>query len=158
MACVGHCDQEVSLKAGYSDILCNPIQSGARVDSCYEIRNDKAGILLGIGYEFHKIRQVGMAHILEYYITGKIYTPQDFYIGLGMGYVDTFMVESYNIQADIDDEVAAHVVLGKNFGNWIIEGRLTICDLDMETSLPYETEIEKDSRFDSIVMQIGRRF
>lgn len=149
---------EWSVKAGYSDVLCDPIQSGVRVDCGYEIRNEKVGILGGVGYEFHKIRQVGMAHLLEYYVTGKLYTPSDIYIGLGVGYVDTFMVESYDVQADIDDEIGAHVVLGKNFGNWIIEGRLTICDLDMETSLPYETEIEKDSRLDSVVIQIGRRF
>lgn len=149
---------EISLKAGYSDIVCNPVYPGARVDGCYEIRNTKAGLLAGVGYEFHKIQDVGIAHTLEYYITGKIYTSYELYLGLGVGYLDTYMVEFNDVQADIDDEVGVHFILGKNIDEWLIEGRVTIADLDIETSLPYGTEVEKHSRFDSVIIQIGRKF
>lgn len=149
-----HAEQEVKIKTGYINILCKPVHDTGVVELAYEVKNKSVGIeVFGQGF-ITKIDEVGDVTSLNYGITPKIYLPFGFYFGLGIGYMNNFAPKGM----DIDDEVQRYGIIGKNFGGWGIEFKRIIADLDIETHLPYETDIEKRSRLDNWQVVIVKKF
>jgi len=149
---------ELRTKIGWSDVQCAAIESHVTLDASYEFRNKWVGLEVGCMYQLHKLRQVGWLNIFDPYVLGKVYLPYDIYAGAGPGYLITMVAENYDLESDCDNEVGYHFVLGKEFGDWFVEAKVIIADLDIETSLPYETDVEKHSRLSSINLELGYKW
>jgi hypothetical protein len=148
IACFGkvaHAEQEVKVKMGYANIICEPIHPSGVVELSCETRNNVLGLEVFGQILRTSVNDVGDLTYLGYGITPKLYLPRNFYIGFGIGYINNFVPGSM----DIDDEVQRYGVIGKDFGSWGVELKRVVADLDIETFLPYEPDIEKHSRLDN---------
>lgn len=151
-------EEGFTVSGGYMNTICENVSDSPVVTLSGNYKYKLLGVELGVGAFNNDIEQVGQLVVLDYYATGKIYLNDSFYIGAGVGYYDTYLSEHYDGQADVDDELERHVVIGKEFDNWVIECQGTIADLDIETGLPYETPIESHSRLDNVQVKIGRKW
>jgi len=150
---------EWKLKAGYVAPTCKYVEPGASIEVAYEIKSRWVGLEGAVGVETHKIKQVGQLNTIQYNIIGKIYPIERAYIGGGVGYMNNFMQEDYNGQADVDNENQWLGVIGYNINdNLFIEVEGRIADLDIETGLNFDADIEKHSRLDSVMAKLGWRW
>lgn len=152
--------QETRVKVGYATILCEPITASPILEVSYQYRPNWLkwfAIEPAITGMTSRISQVGRMYIVEPSITGKVYV-NNLYIGAGVGYYFNTIAEYFGNQADLDDEVARFGVIGIEMKNTFIELKGVVADLDMETGLPFEPEIERHSRYDNFQILIGQRF
>jgi len=149
---VGIASAEIRLKAGGQYVGCKAVNPSIVVEGGYQCRYKSVALEGDIGALTSNIKEVGQLWALEPSIMGKVYLG-DFYVGAGVGYYFNYLKNT-----DCDDQTVQFGVIGLESGNWFIEGKVNISDLDIETGLNKETQIEKNSRFDGVQVMIGRKF
>jgi len=150
-------EQETRVKGGYNTVMCEPIQAGPVLGISYQIRHKWAACEPGLTFMTNRISQVGRMYVAEPNVALKAYI-NNLYIGVGVGYYFNTITEYFGNQADLDDELNKFGVLGIEFPSAFIELRANFSDMDIETGLPFEPEIEQHSRYDNFQILFGKRF
>lgn len=168
-------EESVNLRLGFMDILCEGADSTPMLEVGYEYKADLNG-LPDFGIEFavggitailHDTQEgtpwvgkaMGRMNALNYAAIGRVYLPYNMHIGGGFGYYDTWFVENYGAQADIDDEINYTMLAGWEFvKDWTVEGRYTIADMDIESGAFPAGILEAHSRLNNWSVLIGRKW
>ena len=158
----------INVRAGVDYFLCEGLKESPSLGVGYEYRWKQLGIEAGVDGYATRVSDRAYINVLDYSASLKVYLPYEIYVLGGIDYLDTYVVENYNGQADCDDEIGYHLGIGKMFGDWFIEARRIEADLDIEsyqdnfnnTSPNYGKAglVEDRSNLREIRVTIGRRF
>ena len=149
-----YASQELKVKAGYMSVMCDGISGSPVIAGEYEVRNKYVGIGIEAQGFAPDLKEVNRLYCSSLSIIPKIYV-YNLYLGFKGGYIFNTIGDNM----DADDEVSRGGVIGLNLTDtWAIEGQVNIVDLDVETGLPYEPQIEKRSRLDNWQILVSRRF
>lgn len=159
---------ERRIKVGYAHSLCKYVNDGYDIAVSFEERYKQLAGELEFGWESHRIKQIGYLNTFKISLFGKVYITPTIWIGAGGELANNFVRETNSYYkreirfkeyaAYVDNEWRYGVSVGKDWESWFVEVRSMFGDLDLESSLPYETEIEKDSKLDCIIFRIGRKW
>jgi len=146
------------VKTGYLDLTGNSMKDSPVIELSYEKKMGHFGIEAGVNTFASRFSDIGMAYLVDPFIAGKIYFDKWVYVGSGVGYYYTFFSEYYEYDADLENEINGKVFAGIDFGKFIIEGRFTFADMDMETNSPYMGFNEDYSKFNNWMVVFGYKF
>ena len=163
-----YAEDTFKVKLGIGSIICEGAYMIGDIDLSYEYRYKQVGVEMGVdtmGSILHDTqagsiaigKQMGVLISPTYYIIGKCYLT-NFYLGAGVGYIDNYFIETYDVDADVDDEVGLIAVLGFETGDWLVELKGTLADLDIESNVYPHGILEAHSRLDNVQLRFGRRF
>lgn len=148
-----YAQQELKVKIGYMSVMCDGVKGSPVIAGEYEFRNKYVGIGIEAQGFAPDIKEVNRLYCSSLSLIPKIYI-ENVYLGFKGGYI----FNTIGDHMDADDEVSRGGVAGINFKDFFIEGQVNIADMDIETNLPYETQIENRSRLDNWQILIGKRY
>ena len=150
-------EEETRIKAGYNTVMCEPITPGPVLSLSYQARHKWFAVEPSLTLTANRISQVGRMYVAEPSVTLKAYI-NNLYLGVGVGYYFNCVSEYFGNQSDLDDEINRFGVIGIEFPDVFIELKTCFSDIDLETGLPFEPEIEKHSRYDNFQVLIGKKY